>query len=201
MPTESSTSVRVFYPRLTREEVIARLKAGVQELERSLPLIRVALFGSYASDSYTVGSDVDLLVVHEGELRPDAYRLIKQAMGIPRLEPHVYTEREGEAAKDKLEIMLKRSLPIYPGGPSFHGPDRVTIRFREVRDPDNNVWILTRVGASGGLANVCLIIQTCEEHPSVERQQALCGWTAGHSGCDRAYKLMEVTVVRPEAPT
>ena len=114
MPTESSTSVRVFYPQLTREEVIARLKAGVQELERSLPLIRVALFGSYASDSYTVGSDVDLLVVHEGELRPDAYRLIKQAMDIPRLEPHVYTEREGEAAKDKLEIMLQRSLPIYP---------------------------------------------------------------------------------------
>jgi hypothetical protein len=29
--------------------------------------------------------------------------------------------------------------------------------------------------------------------------QALCGWTAGHSGCDRAYKLMEVTMVRPEA--
>jgi len=114
MPTELSTSVRVFYPRLTKEEVIARLKAGVQELERSLPLIRVALFGSYASDSYTVGSDIDLLVVHEGKPRPDAYRLIKQAMGIPRLEPHVYTEQEAEAAKDKLELMLQRSLPIYP---------------------------------------------------------------------------------------
>jgi len=61
--------VRVFYPRLTSEEIIARLRAGVLELERSLPLIRLVLFGSYAAGSYTVGSDVDLLVVHKGEPR------------------------------------------------------------------------------------------------------------------------------------
>ena len=114
MPRGSSTSVRVFYPRLTSEEIIARLRAGVQELERSLPLIRLVLFGSYAAGSYTVGSDVDLLVVHKGEPRPDAYRLIKQAMGVPRVEPHVYTEQEAEASKDKLEAMLQHSVPIYP---------------------------------------------------------------------------------------
>jgi len=74
--------VRVFYPRLSREELIPRLKSGAKDVEKALPLVRVALFGSYASDSYTVGSDVDLLVVHEGELRPDAYRLIKQAFSL-----------------------------------------------------------------------------------------------------------------------
>ena len=74
--------MRVFYPRLTSEEIIARLRAGVQELERSLPLIRLVLFGSYAARSYTVGSDIDLLVVHEGKPRPDAYRLIKQAFSL-----------------------------------------------------------------------------------------------------------------------
>ena len=106
--------MRVFYPRLTSEEIIARLRAGVLELERSLPLIRLVLFGSYAARSYTVGSDIDLLVVHEGKPRPDAYRLVKQAMGVPRVEPHVYTEQEAEASKGKLEAMLRHSVPIYP---------------------------------------------------------------------------------------
>src|SRR3972149_10050964 len=114
MPRGSSTSVRVFYPRLSREELIPRLKSGVQDLEKPLSLVRVVLFGSYAAGSYTVGSDVDLLVVHKGEPRPDAYRLIKQAMGVPRVEPHVYTEQEAEASKDKLEAMLQHSVPIYP---------------------------------------------------------------------------------------
>ena len=114
MPRGSSTTARVFYPRLSSEEIIPRLRAGVLDLERSIPLVRVVLFGSYAAGSYTVGSDVDLLVVHEGKPRPDAYRLVKQVMGIPRLEPHVYTEQEAEAAKDKLEVMLQRSVPIYP---------------------------------------------------------------------------------------
>ena len=106
--------MRVFYPRLSREELIPRLKSGAKDVEKALPLVRVALFGSYASDSYTVGSDVDLLVVHEGKPRPDAYRLVKQMMGIPRLEPHVYTEQEAEASRDRLEAMLQHSVPIYP---------------------------------------------------------------------------------------
>ena len=106
--------MRVFYPRLSSEEIIARLKAGVQEVERSLPLVRVVLFGSYAAGSYTVGSDVDLLVVHKGEPRADAYRLVKQAIDVPRLEPHVYTQQEAEAAKDRLELMVQHSVPIYP---------------------------------------------------------------------------------------
>ena len=114
MPKGSSTSVRVFYPQLSSEEILSRLVAGVRAVQRSLPLVRVILFGSYAAGSYTVGSDVDLLVVHEEKPRPDAYRLVKQVMGIPRLEPHVYTEQEAEAAKDKLELMLQHSVPTYP---------------------------------------------------------------------------------------
>jgi len=87
-------------------------------------------------------------------------------------------------------------LALVFAGPAlaeYLGPDRVTVEFKEVRDPDNDVWTMTRG------ADVCLIIHTCEEHPSVVRQQALCGWTADNSGCDRAYKIKEVTVVLPEA--
>src|SRR3970282_877510 len=71
----------------------------------------------------------------------------------------------------------------------FLGPDRVTSVFVEVRDPDHDVWTLTHVDPGDGFLDVCLIIHTCEEHPSVERQQALCSWTADNSGCDPAYKI------------
>ena len=114
MPRESSTSVRVFYPQLSSEEIIPKLRAGVLDVQRSIPLVRVVLFGSYAAGSYTVGSDVDLLVVYKGKPRVDAYRLVKQSMGVPRIEPHVYTEQEAEALKDRLEAMLQHSVLIYP---------------------------------------------------------------------------------------
>jgi predicted nucleotidyltransferase len=106
--------VRVFYPQLSSEEILSRLVAGVRAVQRSLPLVRVILFGSYAAGSYTVGSDVGLLVVHGGKPRPDAYRLLKLVMGTPRLEPHVYTEQEAEASRDRLAAMLQHSVPIYP---------------------------------------------------------------------------------------
>jgi predicted nucleotidyltransferase len=114
MPSGSSSSVQVFYPQLSSEQVVARLRESVPGLLRLLPLVGVDLFGSYAAGSYTVASDVDLLVVHKGEPRPDAYRLVRQAMRLPRLDPHVYTEHDAEAAKDRLGAMLQRSVPIYP---------------------------------------------------------------------------------------
>jgi len=98
--------------------------------------------------------------------------------------------------KRSVVAVITAILALLLAGPAlaeYLGPDRVTVEFKEVRDPDNDVWTMTRG------ADVCLIIHTCEEHPSVERQQALCGWTADNSGCDRAYKIKEVTIVLPEA--
>jgi len=98
--------------------------------------------------------------------------------------------------KRSVVAVITAILALLLAGPAlaeYLGPDRVTVEFKEVRDPDNDVWTMTRG------ADVCLIIHTCEEHPSVVRQQALCGWTADNSGCDRAYKIKEVTIVLPEA--
>ncbi len=86
-----------------------------------------------------------------------------------------------------------------PALADYLGPDRVTITFEEVRDPDNDVWTLTHIDPGDGFADVCLIVHTCEEHPSVERQLALCGWVADNSGCSEAYKIEETEVVLPEA--
>ncbi len=112
MPSRSSSSVKVFYPKLSRAEVIGRLRAGVQELEKQLPLVHVVLFGSYAKGNYTVGSDIDLLVVYAGPKRPDAYVLVKRALGLPRLEPHLYTQAEYERMLTTIQKMIENGIVL-----------------------------------------------------------------------------------------
>ncbi len=112
MPRRSSSSVRVFYPRLDRAELLRTLKDGLARLEAVLPVRRVVLFGSYAKGTYTVASDVDLLVVYAGESRPDAYALTRRALNIPRLEPHLYTETEYAAAAPTLNRMLEGGIVL-----------------------------------------------------------------------------------------
>jgi hypothetical protein len=68
-----------------------------------------------------------------------------------------------------------------------------------VRDPDHDVWTLTHVDPFDGYSDVCLVLHTCEEHPSVERQLALCGWIADNSGCEEAYKTELQTTTLPSA--
>lgn len=69
MEEKSSSSVRVFYPRFNREDIIHLITKNLGNLKRELPLLLVVLFGSYAKGNYTVASDVDLLVVYEGEAK------------------------------------------------------------------------------------------------------------------------------------
>ena len=57
------TTVRVFFPKFDRAELIRQLKERMTDLDQKLRLLRVVLFGSYAHGNYTVASDVDLLVV------------------------------------------------------------------------------------------------------------------------------------------
>ncbi len=108
----SSSSVKIFYPKLSQREVISRLRAGVHELEQQLQLVSVVLFGSYAKGNYTVGSDIDVLVVYAGPERPDAYALVKHAFNLPRLEPHLYTHAEYEHSRAMLDKMIKDGIIV-----------------------------------------------------------------------------------------
>ena len=110
----SSGSVRIFYPEFNREEVIRILYERIEELKKKLPLTQVVLFGSYAKGNYTVGSDIDLLVIYAGEKRFDAYAIVKQILGLPRLEPHLYTEAEYQQLKDKLAKMTEGGIVLFP---------------------------------------------------------------------------------------
>ena len=113
MRKESSSSVRIFYPRFEKEELIQELKKKLEDLARELPLSLVVLFGSYAQGTYTVASDVDLLVVYQGEERKDAFAITKKTLDIPLLEPHVYSEGEYEKLRETIGRMIAGGVVLF----------------------------------------------------------------------------------------
>jgi hypothetical protein len=118
MPTRSSGSVRIFYPAFERAELVRTLEARLDRLRAALPLVKVVLFGSCARGTHTVASDVDLLVVYRRRPQPDAYGVVKRVLGVPRLEPHLYTEEEFAAARATVERMTRDGVILWgPGAP------------------------------------------------------------------------------------
>ncbi len=113
MQKRSSGSVRIFYPKLRRAEVVSALQARIPLLAQQLPVRKVVLFGSYAKGNYTVGSDIDVLIVYAGEARPDAYALVKRILALPRLEPHLYIQAEYQALSETLEKMTRDGIVLY----------------------------------------------------------------------------------------
>jgi len=117
MPKKSSSSVRIYYPRFNKQEIIERSRKGLNELGRNLPLVLVVLFGSYAKGNYTAASDIDLLLVYEGQEREDAYALARKALSIPNLELHIYTKAQFEQARQTIEAMTKDGIILYGDAP------------------------------------------------------------------------------------
>jgi len=91
------SQVRVTYPSLSRSEVIEKLRKARISLKGKLPVSRMILYGSYAQDRYTAGSDIDVIVAYAGKPREDAYKLVTDEVRLPRLEPKVYTEEQFNA--------------------------------------------------------------------------------------------------------
>jgi hypothetical protein len=113
MQKKYSSSVQVFYPRFDREEVIELIKERIDGLKKELPISLVVLFGSYAKGNYTMASDIDLLVVHEGGEREDAYAKIKKVIGIYGIEPHVYGASEALDMEDVIKRMIKGGIILF----------------------------------------------------------------------------------------
>jgi len=113
MHKESSSSVRVFYPKYDKEELLQKLKKKIEELAKELPISFVVLFGSYAHGNYTVASDVDLLVVYSGRKRKDDFVSVKKVLDIPLLEPHVYSEDEYESLKEVFRRMITGGVVLF----------------------------------------------------------------------------------------
>ncbi len=118
MPIRSSSSVRIFYPKFDQAYLLRILPERLKILQRELQLLRVVLFGSYAKGNFTVGSDVDLLIVYKGGTRADAYAIAKKTLDIPKLEPHLYSEdeyKEMEGIINKMSdggIIIQSEKPL-----------------------------------------------------------------------------------------
>jgi len=91
------TRVRVTYPSLSAADVVERLREVRIRLGRILPITRMILFGSYARQRYTAGSDIDVVVVYKEPQVDDAYKMIVNEARLPRLELRVYTEAQFHA--------------------------------------------------------------------------------------------------------
>ena len=58
---------------MSRDEVLALLRAHKPVLERRFGIVDLALFGSFARDSATAGSDIDILVRFDGRATSERY--------------------------------------------------------------------------------------------------------------------------------
>ncbi len=106
--------MKIFYPEFDRADLLRILKERIKRLDEELPLVKVILFGSYSKGNYTVGSDIDLLVIYKGEPNPDAYTITKKCVSIPRLEPHLYAEVEYEKVKETIHKMSEGGILLFP---------------------------------------------------------------------------------------
>ena len=88
MPQGSSTSVKVFYPSFKIEELLLLLKERIKGLQALLPLKKVMLFGSWSTGRETAFSDIDLLVIYEGQGRQEAYKIVWRYLNLRGLEAH-----------------------------------------------------------------------------------------------------------------
>lgn len=77
--------------------MVVHLRKASAAIRGVLPVTRVILFGSYALNRYTAGSDIDLVVVYEDPQRSDAYKTVVDTMRLPSLEPRLYTESQYRA--------------------------------------------------------------------------------------------------------
>jgi len=112
MPRTSSGTARIFYPQLTRQELVAELQARLPALAEALPLAEVVLFGSWATGRATAFSDIDLLAIYHGPPRDDAYSIIWRCLRLRGLELHVYSEGEATLLRPTLDRMTRDGVQL-----------------------------------------------------------------------------------------
>lgn len=113
MPSESSRSATISWPTRTREDILATIRAALPELRDALPVVRVVLFGSHATNRATVASDVDLLVVYEGPSQAEAFATVKKTIPVRGLEPHLFTVEEAAQQQNLLSRMTREGVVVW----------------------------------------------------------------------------------------
>jgi len=116
MQRKYSSSVRVFFPKFSREEVVRELSRCVGENRKPLGLYKVLLFGSYARGNYTVSSDIDVFVVFDDEKISEdkVCKTLMKAIKLPRVELHIMSKKEFETCKSSkwVKTMEEEGIKI-----------------------------------------------------------------------------------------
>ena len=107
MQGKSSSSVRVYFPKQSKEKIILLLKERVKNLSKEIPIQLFVLFGSYAAGRHTAASDVDVFAVIESEHKNEAYKKILESLDIDNLQLHLYTANEYEKLKTNRPSFVK----------------------------------------------------------------------------------------------
>jgi predicted nucleotidyltransferase len=102
-PAESREGF-VYMSRMTREHVIAMLRAHEQEL-RHRGVRHAALFGSLAREEATPASDIDILI----ELEPDAHIGLFGYVGITHYLADLFSARVDVANRSTLKPHVRPS--------------------------------------------------------------------------------------------
>jgi len=103
-----SSSVRVFYPKFSLEEVVRRVREVAFLFKEELGLKKVVLFGSYAKRRHTVASDIDILVVYDEELhdQDSVHKTLMKNLKLPRVELHLLSKKDYEHMRESRWIKM-----------------------------------------------------------------------------------------------
>ena len=116
MRKRSSSSVKVFYPKFSLEEVVKRIKEVVSQFREELGLEKVVLFGSYARRSYTAASDIDIFIVYdERKCHEDrVYKTLMKNLKLPRVELHILSKKDYELMRKSkwIEVIEREGKRI-----------------------------------------------------------------------------------------
>lgn len=116
MRRKSLNSVKIYYPKFSREHLVHLLRREFERIAEKIPVNLAILFGSYAIDRYTASSDIDLFVVVAGKDKNRYYNEISDQLKMGSLQLHLYTSDEYDKMKIKsmfIKEVEKKGIKIF----------------------------------------------------------------------------------------
>jgi len=102
----------------SQAEVTERIASGLTRLKSLLPVKLIALLGPCAREDGNSQDKIELLVLYEGASREDAPALVKEALDITGLEPHVFSSQEYAYSKKSLDAHIAKGIVLFQEGSS-----------------------------------------------------------------------------------
>jgi predicted nucleotidyltransferase len=106
MQNKSSDSVKIYYPRYSLREIREKIRKAGEELFK-LGVVKIVLFGSFAKEKATAGSDIDLLILARDQESKNKFHEIMETINIEIAEAHLYTQSEFKKLKSSESWLAK----------------------------------------------------------------------------------------------